>query len=88
VALDHMVNNYGCSLLGLLYLDPTTYTGNNAYPMYGAPATVNAMFVTPERFIFALGSTTNYLLMQWPDRIIIILGQHCRQIQQIVEHFR
>lgn len=70
------LDNYGQQLLasyygGTIYIwDPSTYTNNNgrAYPMYGAPSTVLAMFVTPERFVFALGTTSNYLLVQWPDQ--------------------
>lgn len=70
------LDNYGQQLLanpyqGTIYIwDPSTYQNNNgrAYPMYGAPATVFAMFVTAERFVFALGATTNSLLVQWPDQ--------------------
>lgn len=39
-----------------------------SYPMYGAPASIYAMFVTPERFVFALGTPANALLVQWADQ--------------------
>jgi hypothetical protein len=71
------LDNYGQQLLsnpynGTIYIwDPTTYTSNNgrAYPMYGAPASgVLSMFVTPERFVFALGGVSNGLVVSWPDQ--------------------
>lgn len=70
------LDNYGQQLLaspyaGTIYVwDPSTYASNNgrAYPLYGAPATVLAMFITPERFVMALGTTGNYLVVQWPDQ--------------------
>lgn len=38
-----------------------------AYPLLNAPTSCNWMFVTPERFVFALG-TTNPMAVQWPDQ--------------------
>ena len=62
-----IANPYG----GTLYVwDPSTYSSNNgrAYPLYGAPSTINAFFITPERFLFAIGTSGNYLQVQWPDQ--------------------
>jgi hypothetical protein len=66
--LDH----YGQQLIaapygGTLYIwDPVI--GGVAYPMYGAPASVLAMFITNERYIFALGTSGNPMQIQWPDQ--------------------
>lgn len=64
---------YGQQLLaspinGTIYIwDPTI--GGRAYPMYNAPTSVLWMFVTPERFVFALGSSTSNLLqVSWSDQ--------------------
>lgn len=70
------LDNYGQQLLASPYndtiyvWDPSTYTTNNgrAYPLYGAPTNVLGMFVTPERFVFALGAAGNPLEVQWPDQ--------------------
>ena len=71
------LDNYGQQLLaspynGTIYIwDPTTYASNNgrAYPMYNAPSSgVLAMFVTPERFVFALGNSSSALQISWPDQ--------------------
>jgi hypothetical protein len=70
------IDSYGQQLLaapygGTIYIwDPSTYANNNgrAYPMYGAPTSISAMFVTPERFVFALGTSANYMIVQWPDQ--------------------
>jgi hypothetical protein len=67
---------YGQQLLALPYggtiyvWDPSTYASNNgrAYPLYGAPPNALVMFITPERFILAIGTTGNYMLIQWPDQ--------------------
>lgn len=64
--------NYGSQLLSnpsgasIYVYDPAF--GGHSYQMYNAPAVVYGMFVTPERFIFALGASTNYLKVQWPDQ--------------------
>ncbi len=66
------LDNYGQQLLACPYndtiyiYDPTV--GGRAYPMYGAPSNVLAMFVTPERFVFALGYTSNSMTVKWPDQ--------------------
>lgn len=63
---------YGQQLLanpagGTIYIWDPIIQGR-AYPMYGAPAVVNGMFVTPERFVMALGTSGNAMLVQWPDQ--------------------
>lgn len=66
------LDNYGQQLLanpylGTIYIwDPTV--GGRAYPMYNAPTGVLAMFVTPERFVFALGKTSFAMTVSWPDQ--------------------
>jgi hypothetical protein len=52
---------------GTIYHYSST-AGGRAFPLLNAPATVNAIFVTPERFIFALGINGNGLQMAWPDQ--------------------
>lgn len=69
-ALSHygqqlLANPYG----GTIYVwDPTT--GGRAYPLYNAPTNINYMFVTSERFVFALGvsSTGTAMTVAWPDQ--------------------
>ncbi len=67
-ALDH----YGQQLIaspygGTIYIwDPTL--GGRAYPLYGAPDSCTWMFVTNERFVFALGTDGNYMQIKWPDQ--------------------
>lgn len=46
--------------------DPTI--GGRAYPLSNAPTGIRAMFVTPERFPFALGNTDNPMQVKWPDQ--------------------
>jgi hypothetical protein len=50
----------------IYFLD--TINGGRAHPLLNAPSTVNAVFVTPERFIFALGINGNGLTLAWPDQ--------------------
>lgn len=63
---------YGQQLLaspygGTIYIwDPTT--GGRAYPMYNAPSTCLWMLVTPERFVFAIGTTSTYMQVQSSDQ--------------------
>lgn len=63
---------YGQQLLasyygGTIYVwDPSI--GGRAYPLYGAPSTVLWMFVTPERFVFALGINGQLMQLAWPDQ--------------------
>lgn len=49
--------------------DPTNFNGGfSRFPiLYNAPTSINWMFVTPERFVFALGTTTP-MTVQWPDQ--------------------
>ncbi len=67
------LSKYGQQLLaspigGTIYIwDPTV--GGRAYPLYNAPTSILWTFVTPERFVFALGSSTSNLMqIQWPDQ--------------------
>lgn len=67
-SLDH----YGQQLLaapfgGTIYVWDPIIQGR-AYPLYGAPTEVNAMFITPERYVFALGNQSNEMQVQWPDQ--------------------
>lgn len=70
-ALDHygqqlLANPYG----GTIYVYDPVQQGR-AYPLYGAPSICYGMFVTPERFVFALtnsSSTGNPMQVQWPDQ--------------------
>lgn len=66
------LDNYGAQLLaapigGTIYVfDPVL--GGRAYPLLNAPSTLNAMFVTPERFVVALGINGNLMQMAWCDQ--------------------
>lgn len=66
------LDNYGQQLIaspygGTIYIwDPTI--GGRAYPLYGAPTSCVAMFVTNERFVFALGTNGNFMQIMWPDQ--------------------
>lgn len=42
--------------------------GGRAYPLLNAPGTLNAMFVTAERFVVALGINGNLMQMAWADQ--------------------
>lgn len=42
--------------------------GGRAYPLLNAPLSLLAMFVTPERFVVALGINGNLLQMAWADQ--------------------
>lgn len=61
-----LINPYGDSI----YIwDPTIASAaGRAYPMYNAPTGVLGMFVTPERFVFALGNSDNPRQVKWPDQ--------------------
>jgi hypothetical protein len=64
------VREYGNELMaspsgGTLYLWEEA-TDDRAEPVSGAPSSMRFMFVTGERFIFALG-TTSPMTIQWPD---------------------
>lgn len=56
-----------CPIGGTIYIyDPVM--GGRAYPMLNAPASVQAMFVTPERFVVALGVDGNLMKIAWCDQ--------------------
>lgn len=62
---------YGSDLIaapigGTIYLYNSTY-GGRAYPLLNAPTSVLAIFVTAERFLFALGINGNPMQIAWPD---------------------
>jgi hypothetical protein len=66
------LDNYGTQLLasphkGTIYIWDSS-VGGRAYPMYNAPTGVLAMFVTPERFVMALGNSSNAMQIKWPDQ--------------------
>lgn len=63
---------YGQQLLalpynGIIYVWDPVIQGR-AYPLYGAPSPVLWMFVTPERFVFALGINGLAMELAWPDQ--------------------
>lgn len=59
---------YACPINGTIYVfDPTI--GGRAAPLYGAPSACLWMFITPERFVFALGTTSLQMKVQWPDQV-------------------
>lgn len=56
-----------CPIGGTIYVyDPVS--GGRAYPLLNAPTDVLAMFVTPERFVVALGTSNSGLQMAWCDQ--------------------
>lgn len=63
-----------CPINGTIYVfDPALGNGVRAHPLQGAPNSVFALFVTPERFVIALGGTSITLNFQsmtiaWPDQ--------------------
>ena len=63
---------YGSQMLaapvgGTIYVYDPAY-GGRAYPLQNAPLTVQAMFVTPERFVVALGINGNLMKIAWADQ--------------------
>lgn len=63
---------YGYQLLaapigGTIYVFDPAF-GGRAYPLLNAPSSVLAMFVTPERFVVALGINGNPLEIAWSDQ--------------------
>lgn len=56
-----------CPIGGTIYVVDTIF-GGRAHPLLNAPAQINAIFVTPERFVIALGVGANPLNIQWPDQ--------------------
>lgn len=66
------LSNYGQQLLsnpsgGTIYVWDPIISGYS-YPLYNAPTTCLAMFVTPERFVMALGVNGNAMQVAWPDQ--------------------
>lgn len=56
-----------CPVGGTIYIyDPAV--GGRAYPLLNAPTQIQAMFVTPERFVVALGTINSTLQMAWSDQ--------------------
>ena len=52
---------------GTIYVyDPQS--GGRAYPLINAPTSVIAMFVTPERFVVALGTANSTMQLAWADQ--------------------
>ena len=66
------LDRYGSQLLaspvdGTIYVyDPVK--GGRAYPLLNAPNNILAMFVTPERFVTALGTASSPMQMAWADQ--------------------
>jgi hypothetical protein len=57
----------GAPVDGTIYVyDPTQ--GGRAYPLLNAPTNIHAMFVTPERFVIALGTSNSSMQLAWPDQ--------------------
>lgn len=52
---------------GTIYVWDSTILGR-AYPLYNAPTGILASFVTSERYVFALGNSTNPMQVRWPDQ--------------------
>lgn len=71
------IDNYGedailCPLNGTLYYYDTSTGASRPTAISGAPAQSRAVFVTPERYIFALGCTNlsgvqDEMTVRWPD---------------------
>lgn len=63
---------YGSQMLanpigGTIYVYDTAQ-GGRAFPLLNAPAIINAMFVTSERFVVALGVGSNPMQIAWADQ--------------------
>jgi hypothetical protein len=56
-----------CPIGGTIYVYDPMF-GGRAYPLLNAPSNINAMFVTPERFVVALGVNGAPLQMAWADQ--------------------
>lgn len=55
-----------CPVGGTIYVYNPVY-GGRAYPLLNAPTSINAMFVTPERFVVAVG-LNNAMQIAWADQ--------------------
>jgi hypothetical protein len=59
-----------CPIGGTIYMyDPSQ--GGVAFPVLNAPTGVQAMLVTPERFVVALGNSTSLQQISWADQSVI-----------------
>lgn len=68
-SLDNFGQNLvACSDKDGRLLEWTLNTANNAAPITNAPTNCDALVVTEERFLFALGAGGNYRKVQWCDR--------------------
>lgn len=56
------------SIGGGIFVYDSLFPDTNAYVMKNAPATSQAVFVTPERFVVALGINGNLLQIAWADQ--------------------
>lgn len=56
-----------CPIGGTIYVF-NPIAGGRSYPLLNAPTSINAMFVTPERFVVALGLGTNPMQIAWADQ--------------------
>lgn len=56
-----------CPVGGTIYVYGPAAAGR-AYPLLNAPTQIQAMFVTPERFVVALGTSSSTLQMAWSDQ--------------------
>jgi hypothetical protein len=56
-----------CPLAGTIYVYDTA-SGGRSHALLNAPSSVQAMFVTPERFVVALGTATSFLELAWADQ--------------------
>lgn len=56
-----------CPIGGTIYFYETSQ-GGRAHPLLNAPNDVEAMFVTPERFIVALGDASSPMQIAWCDQ--------------------
>lgn len=61
----------GVPIKGTIYLyDPAQ--GGVAFPLYGAPTGIEALLITPERFVVALGNALGGpMQISWPDQSVI-----------------
>lgn len=56
-----------CPIGGTIYVYDTLQ-GGVAHPLLNAPNDVLAMFITPERFVVALGNATSSMQLSWADQ--------------------
>lgn len=66
------LDSYGNQLIGApiggtIYVHKTA-EGGRAHELLNAPTNIQAMFVTPERFVVALGTASSGMTMAWADQ--------------------